>query len=298
MAMNYSSLIAAKGNTGSIANWVSYTLLDIPPILEEAQTLIFSLLRTREMLAATQFSMAVNESYVALPARFLDPIGRITMSSFGIGIRHKDSSFIQQARSYTELSGTLGANPFTTVLDSSLVTVALTGSGFTQDSVFNVSGATAVGGITPNGTFPITAIASDGNSFTIDVSSVGTATSSATGGGSAAAYLVDNLTQGIPNWFGIWNERIYFDVALVQQALCRMQFYQSPALLSTSNETNFLTNRYPQLIRVATDAAAADFMKDDSEYTKAMTRLGLIVDRINIENDMSMRGMELDTLTP
>jgi hypothetical protein len=41
MAMSYDSLTAAKGTAGAITTWVSYTLLDIPTILDEAQTLLW-----------------------------------------------------------------------------------------------------------------------------------------------------------------------------------------------------------------------------------------------------------------
>lgn len=299
MAMTYTSLVAAKGTSGSIANWVSYTKLDIPPILDEAQSLVYSLLRTREMMTEFSFSVPLNGASFALPDRFLDPIGRMYLSSFNVPVRHKDSGFLQQARNYQELSGTLGADPFTTVSGSNSVTVALAGSGFTQDSVFNTSGAVAFNGAAINGTFPITAVASDGNSFTIDISILGTTPSaSGAGGGSAVAYICDQLVAGIPNWWAILDERIKFDVAFAQAALGKLQYYQSLPLLSSSNQTNFLTNRYPQLIRVATNTAAADFMKDDSEYNKGMSRLQAIVQRINVENDGQLRGMELDPYIP
>lgn len=299
MAMTYTSLTGAKGTSGSIANWVSYTLLDIPPILDEAQALIYSLLRTREMLADYRFSMGVNGANFPLPTGFLDPIGRIRLTSINTQVRHKDSNFIQASRNYAETSGTLGTNPFTTTSGSNLVSVALPANGFAQDSSFNSSGATAFNGATINGTFPITALAADGNSFTIDITALGTTPSaSGAGGGSAVAYLCDNLVQGIPAWWGIWNETAYFDVAFSQASLGIMQYYKAPALLSTANQSNFLTNRYPQLIRVATNTAAADFMKDDSEYQKGMSRLQALTQSISVENDGYLRGMELDTDTP
>ncbi len=299
MSMNYTSLTASKGTSGSIANWVSYTLLDLPPILDEAQALVYSLLRTREMTTELNFSVAINGSSVALPARFLDPIGRMYLSSFNVPVRHKDAGFLQQARNYSETSGTLGANPFTTVSGSNDVTVALASSGFTQDSVFNTSGATAFNGVTINGTFPITAVATNGNSFTIDITILGTTPSgSGSGGGSAVAYICDQLIAGTPNWWSIWDERIRFDVAFAQAALGRMQYYQSLPLLSSTNLTNFLTNRYPQLIRSATNCAAADFMKDDNEYQKHLTKLTALIERIGVENDGQLRGLELDPYIP
>ncbi len=296
--MNYTTLTAAKGVSGSIANWVSYTLLDLPPIVNEAQALLYSLMRCREMLTDTAFYMPANGSYVALPARFLDPIGKIYTTSYNDKVAHKDSNFIQQNRTYTESAGTLGSNPFTTTNGSNTVTVALTNHGLTQDSVFYCTGATAFNGVTINGAFQVTGIV-DTNDFTIDITPLGTTPSgSGSGGGSAVTYTADMLNTGTPHWFGIWNETIYFDAAFSQATLCKMQYFQSLPLLSSSNPSNFLTNRYPQLMRTACVAAAADFMKDDNEYQKGVTRLQNLVAQVNIENDMMLRGIELDTDTP
>ena len=51
-------------------------------------------------------------------------------------------------------------------------------------------------------------------------------------------------------------------------------------------------------MRTACMASAADFMKDDVEYQKSYQRLTVLVDKVSIENDMAMRGMELDTISP
>lgn len=298
MAMSYTSLSAAKGVSGSVANWVNYSELDVPVIIDEAQTLLYSLLRTREMLAQYAFTMPVGGSYIALPARFLDPIGRIRQTSYNLSVRHKDSQFVERQRNYTETSGTLGTDPFNVVLGSTSVSVTLANHGFNQDSLFYTSGASTFSGVAINGTFPITSII-DTNTFVIDISSLGTTpTSSAAGGGSAIAYVCDNLVAGMPIWFGIWNETIYFDAAFTQVTLCKLQYYQSLPLLSSTNLTNFLTSRYPHVMRKACQAAASDFMKDEVEHQKNMAELGAIVDRMSIENDMFMRGLELDTETP
>ena len=47
MAMTYTSLVAPKGTTGSLANWVGYSKLDTETVLDEAQSLLFHLLRVR-----------------------------------------------------------------------------------------------------------------------------------------------------------------------------------------------------------------------------------------------------------
>lgn len=300
MAMSYTSLTAAKGTSGAIATWVNYTKLDIPVIVDEAQTLLYGegRMRFREMMTEVVFTMPVNSSYLALPARFLDPIGPIQTTSFNNRIRHKDSNFIQANSNYSEQTGLLTNNPFTTTNGSNTVNVFLANHGFTQNSIFNSTGATAFNGVTINGTFPINGIV-DQNNFTIDISLLGTTPSgSGAGGGSNVNFYCDILTAGTPYFFGIWNENIYFEQAFFQTTLCRLQYYQSLPLLSNSNQTNFITNRYPKLMRHACMAAAAEFMKDDIEYQKWLARLQQAIEATAIENDMQYRGMELDPDIP
>jgi len=295
MAMTYNTLTAAKGATGAIATWVNYSKLDIGTIVDEAQTLLYGegRLRCREMQTDMVFTMPVNSSYQPLPTGFLDPIGKISTASFNNRIDHKDANYVQTARNYQETTGTLGANPFTTTANSNTVSVALAAHGFSQDSIFNITGATAFNGVTLNGTFPINAI-TDANDFTIDITSLGTTpTGSGSGGGSAVNYICDNLTPGSPYWYAIYNERINFDQAFFQTTVCRLQYYQSLPLLSSTNTTNFLTNRYPKLLRIACMASAAEFMKDDTEYQKLITRLQSAVEAVSMENDMQHRGMDL-----
>jgi hypothetical protein len=296
MAMSYTSLTAAKGTTGAIANWVNYSKLDIGTIVDEAQAAIYMTLRTREMRTKFTFNMPIGNSFIALPTNFLDPIGKLYSPSINRTYGQKDENYILVNRNYDETSGTLGANPLTTSVGSTQVTVNLPSHGFNQESSINLSGATAVGGITPNGTFDIVTIV-DPNDFIIDTLTQ-TATSTVSGGGSGISYLCDNLVPGISNYWAIWDEEIHFDSAFLQAMNCQLQYYRSLPLLSNSNQTNFLTTRYPQLMRTACVAAAADFMKDDVEYQKGMARLQAMTQQVSIENDMSYRGIEIDTETP
>ena len=298
MSITYSSLVAAKGNSGSIANWVSYTKLDLPPIVDEAQALLWSALRCREMMTMMDFNIPIGGSMVPLPPGFLDPIGRMYCPSVNLSVRHKDSEFVQRNRNYSETSGTLGNNPITTgVLGSSLLTVNLPNHGLSQESTINLSGATTVDGVSPNGTFGIETIV-DANNFIVDTVTGSATVGGVTGGGASIAYLCDNLVQAFANWWAIWDEEIHFDCAGNQSLNYQLQYFRSLPLLSTTNQSNFLTNRYPQLMRTACVAAAADFMKDDTEYQKGVARLQGMIQQISIENDMQYRGLELDAETP
>jgi hypothetical protein len=196
----------------------------------------------------------------------------------------------------TESSGTLGFNPFTTTNGSTTVAVTLLGHGFNQDSLINIVNSTAFNGVTINGTFPITSII-DVNTFNIDITSVGTPTGTGAGGGNAT-YLCDNLIMGQPNWYGIWDEAIHFDQAFSQTSLCKLQYFKSKSVLTSPSQTNFIINRYPQLFRMACQAAEANVRRDAQSYMAIMERLKPMIDAVNIENDESLRGMELDTITP
>jgi len=302
-SMSYTSLVGDKNTAGSIARWVKYSKLDADQILQEAQSLIYSMLRIREMRAEYNFNMAQGTAQVGLPARFLDPIGKISLLGTGAKAAQRYPNFIQRRRTYTETSGTLGANPFTTASGATAVTVNLANHGLAQGSVFFTAGATAFNGVTIAGTFDVVAIV-DANNFVIDITPLGaTPSASGAGGGSAVAYTADNLVQGTPLYWGIWSvqsggtiaEALFFDVAFAQSATCNLQYFQSLPILSAANPTNFLTNRYPHLLRKAATAQAWDFLRNEAEYQKDVAALTALVEQVNAESDLVYRGAAFDT---
>src|ERR1051326_2916138 len=120
--MTYATLVGDKNTAGSIARWVNYSKLDADQILQEAQSLIYSMLRVREMRAHLNFSMRQGGDRVALPTGFLDPIGQISFLGTGAKAEQRYPNFIQRRRVYTESSGSLGGNPFTTPSGSAFFT--------------------------------------------------------------------------------------------------------------------------------------------------------------------------------
>jgi hypothetical protein len=301
MAMTWSSLTGSKGSAGSIMTWVNYSKLsvDVQTILDEAQALLFTLLRTREMRTMWRFTIPINGAKIALPTGFLDPIGTMYCPSIDARYFHKDESFIQNIRVFNEVNGNLGSNPFTTTSGSNLVTVHLANHGFSQDSDFYTNGATAFNGVTISGTFPIDSI-TDTNNFVIDITSLGTTPSgSGAGGGSGTiAYTCEILQIGSAQFWAIWDEFIHFDFAFDTQQTLNLLYYKSPTLLSSTNQSNWLTNRYPFLLRQACITQAADWMKEKDEYQKDMQTLTAMVQKVSEENDMGWRGAEIDTETP
>ncbi len=83
---------------------------------------------------------------------------------------------------------TLGANPIATTNASRLIIITAASHGATSGTYINISGATAVGGLTISGEYEIIGVPS-GNSYSIIAASA--ATSTATGGGSAVVVAYD-----------------------------------------------------------------------------------------------------------
>ena len=296
MAMSYTSLVASKGTAGSLANWVNYTKLDTGTVLDEAQSLLFQLLRVREMRTEWTFGLAAGQSDIALPSRFQDPIGRLYDITNGYPIRHRIETDIVGWRSYdTSPAGMFDPDPFFTTLDSSLVTVAETGHGITQGSTVTIADADPVGGLDLNGTWPVVTITDDDN-YIIDADT--DATSGGGGGGAAATFTINKLIAASPTKWGVFDEKLKLDCALETAAQYKMLYYRSPKPLSSKVQTNWLTVRYPKLLRVACMAASADYMKDSTEYQKHVTALSALVQSTAAENDLQYRGAEFGTDTP
>lgn len=292
--MNYTTLVAGKSTAGSIASWVSFDKVtpELPTILEEAQALIYTTMRVREMRSVFHFTMVAKQAHMTLPARFLDPLGDVISITQNFKWRQKPESVVRARRPWSQLDGTLGTNPFTTTNGSLLVAVAKTGHGLTQDSAVFYSGATAVGGLTLNGTFEIASI-TDADNYVIESPSA--ATSGATGGGAAVTFRAARLEQGQPTIWSIWDEEIKFDQAFDDTHICELPYFQALPLLSATNPTNFLTDRYPNILRQACKAAAADWMEETETFTRAYQQLGGLVTKAQEGDDLRYRGADIET---
>jgi hypothetical protein len=243
------------------------------------------------------FSMAVGQASIALPARFLDPIGKVYDTTNVTDYEQVIQTNLLQARSYdTSPSGTFGNNPFTTTAGSALVAVQMANHGLTQGSVLIVGNGPAVNGIAMTGGFPVTSI-TDANNFVVDTQGDG-ASGTGSGGGAGVTWTANKLISGSPSCWGVWDEQINFDTAFDQAAVCKLPYFRQPLLLSASNQSNFLTNRYPNLLRVACLASAAQFMKDDEEFNKNVQVLTNLAQSIASADDLSYRGATFGTDTP
>lgn len=113
-------------------------------------------------------------------------VGRVTPAGLYPITVTDENTFTITAASNVQLSKALGSNPLAVTNGSPVVTVTEVGHKISDGTSITVSGATAVGGVTPNGTFAAKRIDADHYSFTFTSS----ATSAAAGGGAAVAVTV------------------------------------------------------------------------------------------------------------
>jgi hypothetical protein len=85
------------------------------------------------------------------------------------------------------------------------------------------------------------------------------------------------LLSGTPSRWAVIGETAYVDVQCSANYPGVLMYYKQPDALSASNETNFLTRRYPSLLRMACMAHAYEHMKDTP---RAREYLGLAMAKL------------------
>lgn len=72
------------------------------------------------------------------------------------------------------------------------------------------------------------------------------------------------------------------------------KYYKTPTPLSPGNPTNFLTAKYPTMLRRACLMFAAEARKEYDTFDREEARVLAQIEEIKVEGDLEMRGMELD----
>lgn len=102
-----------------------------------------------------------------------------------------------------------------------------------------------------------------------------------------------NLYDGDPSRWAIVGETAYVDVACSSEFSGKLMYYKRPASLSVSNTTNFLTVRYPGLVRVACISKAYEHMKDMQNAGTYMQILEGKIGEAMATNDMYRRSQHV-----
>ena len=98
------------------------------------------------------------------------------------------------------------------------------------------------------------------------------------------------LFEGTPSRWSVLGETAYVDVSCSETFSGKLMYYKRPTALSVSNETNFLTIRYPSLVRVACMAAAYEHMKDFQSATLYQQMLEGKIGEAMMTNDLYRRS--------
>lgn len=102
------------------------------------------------------------------------------------------------------------------------------------------------------------------------------------------------MPEGVPSYWCDFDTTINFDTKADQAYTAKMIYFKKPDALSGSNLTNWLTDRYPTLLRRVCLMFAAEARKEYEIMDRAEMRALQAIDEIRAESDLAMRGMELD----
>lgn len=102
------------------------------------------------------------------------------------------------------------------------------------------------------------------------------------------------LLSAVPSRWSIIGETAYVDVLPISTFTGILMYYAQPAdLAATTNETNFLTTRYPKLLRHACMAMAFEHMKDTDRAGGYMQLVEADLQEAMRTNDMYRRGQHV-----
>ena len=93
------------------------------------------------------------------------------------------------------------------------------------------------------------------------------------------------MSSGDPAAYGVYDEAFNFDVKSTAAWTMRVMFYKTPDALSTGNSTNFLTKRYPHLVRMACLATGARFAHDNEIFVREQGLLFKEIDEMSVTDE-------------
>lgn len=97
-----------------------------------------------------------------------------------------------------------------------------------------------------------------------------------------------------PSFYSEFGDSIQFDTTSDAAYTFKMMGFYIPAPLSSGNTTNFLTKRWPQMLRTACLVIAADFLNDDARYNRFLSRLAPLIGQANSTGERALLGMTTD----
>mgnify|MGYP003663388584 FL=1 len=107
-------------------------------------------------------------------------------------------------------------------------------------------------------------------------------------------YSTGVVSTGKPCAFSVYGEQLQFDTKADTAIIARLMFYKKPDNLSADNETNFLTTRYPHLLRSAIMASAYSQLRNTEAQSIEMSKFSAYLVAANTQDDLDThRGQSL-----
>jgi len=96
---------------------------------------------------------------------------------------------------------------------------------------------------------------------------------------------------GKPSIYSLFGEKVQFDCIADAAYSYKIMAFCQPEFLSEAAPSNFLTTRWPTLLRTACLAIAADWTNDDARYQKFVARMQPLIQQANASDDRALLGM-------
>jgi hypothetical protein len=106
-------------------------------------------------------------------------------------------------------------------------------------------------------------------------------------------YEAGVLAAGVATSYAIFDEALQFETQYDGAATLRLLYFARWTPLATSG-TNFLTARYPHLLRTACLAGAHAFRNNDTRQQLELQKLATLIQKTNAESDLSYRGLAIE----
>lgn len=207
MPMNYTTLVADKSTEGSIKYFVRHGEVPSEFILESAQSMIYSLLRVREMKKRTEGTILEDATTLTMPTDMLHPLMLMRRGNYKGEIKLLDEEHFEHR------------------------------------------------------------IGEDENNV---------------------------LYPGTPSQCTFDADTFYFDVKADQDYPYRLWYMATPALLSGSNLTNFLTSRYRHILEAAVKSLAYKHRDDKEMAAGYLEEMTAYITKANEEFDMFNQSIRME----
>lgn len=112
------------------------------------------------------------------------------------------------------------------------------------------------------------------------------------------SYENGQVREGYAHCFSVYDGAIQFETRANLEWTGRLVYFGMPRLLSASNPTNFLTTRYPHILRAMCLAMAAEFTHNTEDYARNIQRANALIGEANAMDELSRRGMVLPVEGP